>query len=97
MKTWQDCKREDLNLIPLAESLGWSVKFSTNDERFNRTSAENCPHDCVSFKKGNIVTWKFYKRKTDGLYSYWQVAYLINKIYTNHQPHNELEEVLRKF
>lgn len=88
-KIWIDFERDDLNHIDIAIEEGWLPDFSYRDKIHYRTIPENFPHDPVSFVKGNKYTWKGYKHDK----SYWIVADLIDKHYTNHRQYDTLELV----
>ncbi len=52
-RTWEDLPREDLKHISRLIEMGWLPIFSYTDKRYKRTDPDNCPHDNVSFEKGD--------------------------------------------
>lgn len=90
---WEECGREDLNMIPQMEANGFKVEFSYKDKMHKRTSIENVPHDAVSFVKGNFHVWRIYKEQ-DGMPYHWMTSELVDGFYTNHKPIQELKEIL---
>ncbi|MBN1117780.1 MAG: hypothetical protein JXA77_11280 [Bacteroidales bacterium] len=93
MKNWTDCQRDDLNNIPLAIEKGWSPDFNYKDKMHHRTTPENVPHDCVSFKKDNKSAWKIYTKTSESYFPQWRVADLIDGYYRNHRTYDTLEDV----
>lgn len=91
---WEECQREDLNMIPQMQAKGFTVEFSSADKRGGRTVPENAPADAVSFVKGNLHIWKVYKEQ-DGMMYEWMTSELIDGYYTNHKPIQELKEILK--
>ena len=89
MNNWSEFTREDLKIISIAESLGWTPEFSQADVMFDRMTPKRFPMECVSFIKGNIHTWKCKK--------YWQVADLIKGNFCNHRPEESIENVFKKY
>lgn len=87
---WEDCGRDDLNIIPTMIKNGFTPVFSHKDKMHNRTSFENCPHDAVSFVKGTLNVWKIYGKEDFS----WQTADLIDGYYVNHKPLKEISELV---
>ncbi|HLO91538.1 MAG TPA: hypothetical protein VK172_10280 [Lentimicrobium sp.] len=110
IEKWEDCGRDDLSNIPLAIQKGWTPEFDHKDKMNGRTTIENVPHECVSFKKGNKSAWKCYRNCKDpnpqmlrgvpyqfnSLESYWQVADLIDNHYRNHRQYADLSQAFEK-
>ena len=90
---WEQCGRTDLNIIPKMIAKGFTPEFSHKDKRYNRTTPENCPHDAVSFVKGNLHVWKIYGYKNEEMGYEWMSSELIDGYYTNHKPLQNIEEI----
>lgn len=98
---WLKCPRMDLNIIPRMFALGYSIMFDYRDKQFGRVTPDNCPHDAVSFKKGNFHTWKCYKNVENekgerSLLTLWQTAYLVQGGYVNHLICEDIEAVIAR-
>lgn len=93
-KKWEDCGRDDLNMIPKMQAAGWVPTFDYKDMRSNRITPENPPMDSVSFRKGIITSWKCYEFKTGN--GYWQTADLLDNHFVNHRRRETLEDVIEK-
>ena len=91
---WEECEREDLNMIPKMVANGFVPEFSYKDRMHKRTTVEMIPTDAVSFVKGNLHVWKIYEYK-DGMNYEWMTSELIDGYYTNHKPIDKLEEILK--
>jgi hypothetical protein len=89
MKKWEDCPREDLNMIPTMEAAGWTPRFNQRDQMCDRTSPESVPHDAVSFKKEKTYVWMaVHNKRID-----WRTADLIDGYFKNHRWHKTLKEI----
>jgi len=88
---WEQCEREDLNMIPTMIAKGFTPEFNPRDKRAERTVPENCPHDAVSFVKGDLHVWRAYKQG----FSYWMTAKLIDGYYCKHEPVKELTDLFK--
>lgn len=92
IKRWEDCAREDLNMIPKMIAAGWQPVFDYRDMRHGRLTPDNPPHDGVGFRNGIVHAWKGYK----GGFSHWVVADLIEGHYCNHRQVSDLNELIEK-
>lgn len=98
---WEDCEREDLNMIPTMIKNGFTPDFSYRDRMHKRTSIEHIPSDAVGFVKGNLHVWKIYnysktELKTPASMGYnWMTSELIDGYYTNHKPIEELKKLFK--
>lgn len=93
-KTWKDCGRDDLNMIPTMEAAGWNVIFQDPDKRYERTNPDNPPHDEVMFNKGNTWLWKVRDWKSGN--HAWQtcVRYEEDSVLRDYKRYATLEDVL---
>ena len=91
---WEDCERVDLNIIPTMIAKGFIVEFNPKDKRAGRIVPENCPHDAVSFVKGNLHIWRIYK-EIEGMSYNWMTSELIDGYYTNHVPIDDLKDLTK--
>jgi hypothetical protein len=71
--------REDEANVELAESLGWTVDWSTRYQRG------------LTFRRGVTSIWQIRLRGAIG----WQVADLLDGYYCNHRPQEKLETALK--
>lgn len=94
-KKWEDCPREDLNMIPQMIAKGYTPEFKQSDKQYERITPENVPHNAVSFVKDNLHLWKGYSWKTGT--SYWIYAELIKGSFENHKDISTLNEFLSKY
>jgi hypothetical protein len=90
---WEDCPREDLRMIPQMVAAGFTPEFSYKDKRAERTEPTNCPHDGVSFVKGDLHAWGVIDHHKDR--SAWMTADLINGSYINHHSVDTLQDVIK--
>ena len=91
MKTWEECDREDLNMIPKMIEAGWTLNFTTQDKKYNRTTPDNVPHDGIGFIKDIVHAWiSYYNNHT------WRVADLIDNHYCNFRNYDSLTEIIEK-
>jgi len=95
-KKWEDCGRDDLNMIPRMLKLGFEAKFSQRDKYGDRVTPGNPPLDAVSFvdTKKNLHAWPaidFHSHERT-----WRVAELDNGSYVNHRSYGSLEEFVTK-
>lgn len=97
-KKWEDCPREDLNMIPRMKAAGYVPEFKYNDRSVGRTTPDNVPHDAVVFfePRKNQYVYQVYSRKDDGVYSCWRVAEVDNGNYVNQRDYATLAEALEK-
>jgi len=93
-KTWEECGRDDLNMIPKMQAAGWSPNICKNDERAGRIKPENPPMDLVSFIKGRTHVWMAFTFRTND--SRWIAADLKEGSYVDHRDYESLDEVLLK-
>jgi hypothetical protein len=94
--TWEECGRDDLNMIPKMQAAGWVPIFDYKDVRAERLSPENPPMEPVAFNKGRTRVWKNYDFGTGN--GYWQTADidLSDNHFVDHRRRTTLEEVLKK-
>lgn len=92
---WEDCGRDDLNMIPTMIKNGFTVEFTHEDIRWGRTVEGNFPHGNVTFSKGNQHVWKAYQ-SNNGLKSYWITAELVGDRYVNHKEMDNLSDLFVK-
>jgi hypothetical protein len=92
-QTWEECGRDDLNMIPTMAKHGFNIEFDHNDVRWNRTTPQNCPHGNVTFSKGNLHVWKAYKPTQESIGAHWKTADLIDGHYVNHNTYENLSDL----
>lgn len=92
---WEECQREDLNMIPKMIANGFTPEFSHKDRKAERLIPENCPCDAVTFFKGDLHVWNCIHKKGNIEYE-WMTANLVDGYYTNHKPVKSLEILLKK-
>ncbi len=92
IKKWEDCQRDDLNMIPIMIANGFTPIFSYADRRAERTTYENCPHHAVGFGKADFHVWKVYPFALAGSHC-WMTADLICGSYQNHKTIKELHDL----
>lgn len=86
-------QREDFRLKPVAEFLGWIVKYDHKDFRFNRLDINDparVPLFPLGFIKGDTHLWR-----TDVKTNTWTAAELINGNFVGHRRHIGLDGALR--
>ena len=86
-KTWEECGREDLYMIPRMLKAGFAAEFRYNDKVCGRVTPQHVPLDAVTFINTKTTTaW--------AVRDCWMVAELDNGSYVNHRPFKSLEEFL---
>jgi hypothetical protein len=92
MKTFNESKREDLNMLEEMKANGWTPQFAYEDEWNKRTTPENPPVFSVNFIKGDVHAWIIGREKGRT----WRVADLIDSHYGNHRWYSSLKEIIKK-
>lgn len=95
IKKWEDCPREDLNMIPAMGQAGWQPRFKREDLNNSRNTPDFPPHYPVRFERNISVAWKEYNSVYGGEYE-WCVAELVDGRYVDHRRYATLAEVIEK-
>lgn len=77
---WEECERDDLNMISKMIAAGWTPKVS-NSDKFHGRDAVNfdlatIPHDPVEFEKSPYRIRKGYDRVENDLFEYWIITHV---------------------
>lgn len=95
-KKWEDCGRDDLNMIPRMRKLGFVAEFKWQDRNFGRTMPDNPPHEVVVFYEPKKMTYVWPTIDFHSHERVWRVAELDNDSYVNHRSYGSLEEFVAK-
>lgn len=94
IEKWEDCGRDDLNMIPKMEAAGFVTDINYIDKRYGRTIPTNPPLDEVGFKKDDMYFWKCYRSSGE---SYWRSAKLVKGCYVDPEEFEDLNAAILKY
>lgn len=93
-KRWEDCSREDLNMIPAMIERGWEPVFHPRDKCCSAADInQGIPAEGVSFKKNGYKIVRSYHYPDDGI-PFWV---FINLKENSTKPYSSLIEFLEQF